>query len=54
MELAYKTLKRGGTVVSSGLSHPDKSFSIKHLAELIQKISKFYRKWFLIEIFLHI
>ena len=31
MELAYKTLKRGGTVVSSGLSHPDKSFSIKHV-----------------------
>ena len=31
MELAYKTLKRGGTVVSSGLSHPDKNFSIKHV-----------------------
>ena len=31
MELAYKTLKRGGTLVSSGLSHPDKSFSIKHV-----------------------
>jgi len=31
MELAYKTLRRGGTVVSSGLSHPDKSFSIKHV-----------------------
>jgi alcohol dehydrogenase len=31
MELAYKILKRGGTVVSSGLSHPDKSFSIQHV-----------------------
>jgi alcohol dehydrogenase len=31
MELAYKTLKRGGTVVSSGLSHPEKSFSIQHV-----------------------
>jgi alcohol dehydrogenase len=31
MELAYKTLRRGGTVVSSGLSHPDKNFSIKHV-----------------------
>ena len=31
MELAYKILKRGGTVVSSGLSHPDKNFSIQHV-----------------------
>ena len=31
MELAYKILKRGGTAVSSGLSHPDKSFSIPHV-----------------------
>ena len=31
MELAYKILKRGGTAVSSGLSHPDKNFSIQHV-----------------------
>jgi len=31
MELAYKSLRRGGTAVSSGLSHPDKSFSIQHV-----------------------
>ena len=31
MELAYKILKRGGTAVSSGLSHPDKTFSIQHV-----------------------
>lgn len=31
MELAYKILKRGGTTVSSGLSHPDKNFSIQHV-----------------------
>ena len=31
MELAYKILKRGGTAVSSGLSHPNKTFSIQHV-----------------------
>jgi len=31
MELAYKILRRGGTTVSSGLSHPDKNFSIQHV-----------------------
>jgi alcohol dehydrogenase len=31
MELAYKVLRRGGTAVSSGLSHPDKKFSIQHV-----------------------
>jgi len=31
MEMAYKVLRRGGTAVSSGLSHPDKSFSIQHV-----------------------
>jgi len=31
MELAYKILRRGGTAVSSGLSHPDKNFSIQHV-----------------------
>ena len=31
MELAYKILKRGGTAVSSGLSHPDKNFAIQHV-----------------------
>ena len=31
IELAYKILRRGGTTVSSGLSHPDKSFSIQHV-----------------------
>ena len=31
MELAYKILKRGGTAVSSGLSHPDKTFSVQHV-----------------------
>jgi len=34
MEMAYKVLRRGGTVVSSGLSHPDKNFSIQH-ADLV-------------------
>ena len=31
MELAYKILRRGATTVSSGLSHPDKNFSIQHV-----------------------
>ena len=31
MELGYKIIKRGGMLVSSGLSHPSKSFSIKHV-----------------------
>lgn len=31
IELAYKSLRRGGTVVSSGLSHPDNNFSIQHV-----------------------
>ncbi len=30
MELGYKIIRRGGTLVSSGLSHPDKNFSIQH------------------------
>lgn len=31
MELAYKITRRGGETVSSGLSHPDHSFSIQHV-----------------------
>ena len=31
MEMAYSLLRRGGTAVSSGLSHPDKKFSIQHV-----------------------
>ncbi len=31
MEFSYAITKRGGTTVSSGLSHPDKSFSIQHV-----------------------
>ncbi len=31
MEMAYNITKRGGTTVSSGLSHPDKYFSIQHV-----------------------
>ncbi len=31
MEMAYKILRRGGTAVSSGLSHPDKNISIQHV-----------------------
>ena len=31
MELAYKCLKRGGSLISSGLSNPSKSFSIQHV-----------------------
>ncbi len=31
MELGYKLLNRGGTLISSGLSHPDKKFSIQHV-----------------------
>jgi alcohol dehydrogenase len=31
MELAYKITRRGGTTVSSGLSHPDTDFSIQHV-----------------------
>ena len=31
MELGYKLIKRGGMLVSSGLSHPSKSFSIQHV-----------------------
>jgi alcohol dehydrogenase len=31
MELAYKITRRGGTTVSSGLSHPDNDFKIQHV-----------------------
>jgi len=31
MELAYKITRRGGETVSSGLSHPDHSFSVQHV-----------------------
>jgi alcohol dehydrogenase len=31
MELAYKITRRGGTTVSSGLSHPDTDFKIQHV-----------------------
>tara|TARA_Y100001970_G_C14235795_1_gene861696 strand:+ start:1676 stop:2806 length:1131 start_codon:yes stop_codon:yes gene_type:complete len=31
MELGYKLIKRGGMLISSGLSHPSKSFSIQHV-----------------------
>ncbi len=31
MELAYLVTKRGGTTVSSGLSHPERRFSIQHV-----------------------
>jgi alcohol dehydrogenase len=31
MELAYKITRRGGTTISSGLSHPDTDFRIQHV-----------------------
>jgi alcohol dehydrogenase len=31
MEFSYAITKRGGTTVSSGLSHPDKKFAIQHV-----------------------
>ena len=31
IELAYEVTGRGGTTISSGLSHPSKNFSINHL-----------------------
>ncbi|HEX9647480.1 MAG TPA: zinc-dependent alcohol dehydrogenase family protein [Alphaproteobacteria bacterium] len=31
MELAYRITRRGGETVSSGLSHPDHSFSVQHV-----------------------
>ena len=31
METAYKVTRRGGTVTSVGLSHPDTSFSVQHV-----------------------
>ena len=31
LEMAYKSLKRGGEVISSGLSNPKKSFVINHV-----------------------
>ena len=31
MELAYRLTRRGGTTVSSGLSHPETSFAIQHV-----------------------
>jgi alcohol dehydrogenase len=31
MEIAYGTARRGGTITSVGLSHPDTSFSVQHV-----------------------
>ena len=31
MELSYLVTRRGGTTCSSGLSHPDRRFSIQHV-----------------------
>ena len=31
MELAYNSLRRGGTAISSGLPHPDKKIKIPHV-----------------------
>ena len=37
MEFAYSITKMGGTTVSSGLSHPDKKFSIQHVNLVAQE-----------------
>jgi alcohol dehydrogenase len=37
MEFAYAITKMGGTTVSSGLSHPDKKFSIQHVNLVAQE-----------------
>ena len=37
MEFAYAITKMGGTTVSSGLSHPDKKFSVQHVNLVAQE-----------------
>lgn len=37
METAYRITKRGGTVTSVGLSHPDTSFAIQHVNLVIEE-----------------
>jgi len=37
MEFSYEITKMGGTTVSSGLSHPDKTFSIQHVNLVAQE-----------------
>ncbi|MEZ5933495.1 MAG: zinc-dependent alcohol dehydrogenase family protein [Alphaproteobacteria bacterium] len=37
MEFAYAVTKMGGTTISSGLSHPDKKFSVQHVNLVAQE-----------------